>query len=456
MICEETHSIKVKNPKEIYFHKIILLVGTVESSCEHSCIEIESESIKLFNKTFKHLVELHDGINEIKLKYCNHERVINLNYKRINEVIYDIQPLYIIPKGHDGCYQSDSKNSIDDALQKINLILKLAQCVIGKKFIENGCDAMSFALNDCKIFNSSLAVEHVRDVNQYQLYDEIAEESIEVYGSDLIKRRKFVGFMSCTRFTGLSDDEKYSYENIKNKTQANPALAVGFLALLGSGTFYSWPSNIKDVQKSFLDKTIVDTKKLLDDSNYRKTYGGNFSTSLGSLLHELGHIFDLGHTESGIMGNDIDYVHRFFNCENFTEIMPKRMISKCQKSEIKNESNSRLTKIKKGGEYLEKYRQQKNNDMTFFEQNCMLTLTHHRWFTQDNSSEAFIEFNENEKILSSNDNLALVELRNSDSLLVKFYDLTKSNVKTYQLPSELSLENMTIFAITKSGVTFKK
>lgn len=455
MICSKNHSIVLKNLSENYFHKIVLLNGEV-NSCDHQSMEIESEKIKIFNKTFKHLIELHEGINEIKLKYCNEVKVIKLKFIKFNIINYDIQPLYIIPKNHEGNFQGDSKNSPNDASQKINLAMKLTQCVMGTKFIEQGHDGMSFELRDCEIFNSSLTVEHVRDCEQFQLYDELAEELLKTFGSEIIKRRKFIGFISCTKFLGLDDDEKYSYENIKRKTQANPALGMGFLALLGSGTFYSFPSELKEVQNCLSDKKFVDIKKQLDDSNYRKTYGGNFSTSIGSMLHEIGHVFDLGHTENGIMGNDVDYVHRFFNCENFTEIMPKRSVSKCQKIELKNVSNVRLTKIRKGGEYLEKYRQQKNNDMTFFEPNCMLTLIHHRWFTQENKNDVVVEFDESEKNLKSNDFLVMVELRNSEALLIKFYDLTKKSTKEFKIPSEINFWNVSIFAITKTGFIFKK
>lgn len=50
----------------------------------------------------------------------------------------------------------------------------------------------------------------------------------------------------------------------------------------------------------------------MDDSNYRGTHGGCLATTLGSVLHELGHTFDLGHTRDGIMGRGFDYVDRVF------------------------------------------------------------------------------------------------------------------------------------------------
>lgn len=50
----------------------------------------------------------------------------------------------------------------------------------------------------------------------------------------------------------------------------------------------------------------------MDDSNYRGTHGGCLATTLGSVLHELGHTFDLGHTREGIMGRGFDYVDKVF------------------------------------------------------------------------------------------------------------------------------------------------
>ena len=44
----------------------------------------------------------------------------------------------------------------------------------------------------------------------------------------------------------------------------------------------------------------------------RGTYGGCFATTLGAMVHELGHTLDLGHTENGIMARGFDVMDRFF------------------------------------------------------------------------------------------------------------------------------------------------
>lgn len=45
---------------------------------------------------------------------------------------------------------------------------------------------------------------------------------------------------------------------------------------------------------------------------FRGTYGGCFSTTLGSVCHELGHTFDLGHSKDGIMGRGFDNIDLVF------------------------------------------------------------------------------------------------------------------------------------------------
>ena len=44
----------------------------------------------------------------------------------------------------------------------------------------------------------------------------------------------------------------------------------------------------------------------MDDSGYRGTVGGCVATTIGSILHEMGHVFDLGHTRQGVMARGFD------------------------------------------------------------------------------------------------------------------------------------------------------
>lgn len=467
----KNHSIELKNLENICFSRqIIRVFGKIANPCENKNVEIYQndceEPLKsiIVKKNFKHLLYLRENsTNIIRFKYCNEIIEIQIHHKSTDNINYDVQPIYIIPKNHDGKFQSID-NKFDDgihferALKKINTLMQLAQCIISSKISES--DEITFVLNKCEVFHSFIDVVEAREINQFDLYDKIAAELLTKFGYDTLKKRKFVGFLSCTEFLGLDENEAYNYANIQRKTRANPSLGSGFLALLGSGTFFSLPDDSREVINAFSDKTIVDTKRLLDDSNYRRTFGGCFSTTLGTLCHEMGHIFDLGHTLTGLMGNDIDFVHRYFLNENFiTEIMPKRNISNCQQQTINNAdrncSQKRLTKINKNGAYMEKYHEQKDNDMSFFEGNCSIILRNHKWFTQ-NEKIPTLHYNDEEKTINSLcESLALVEVRqNKSALLKKFWDLTGKDLKTFHI--DINLDDSTIFAITQNGNIFKK
>jgi len=470
MTCEN-HSIEIKNINEstCFSRKIILIIGTVKDPCEHQIIEFSHENSdivkqSIFNGNFKILLKLsEDTSSNLKIRYCQSELDVRLLHKAIDPIIYDIKPLYIVPKNHDGKFQSDdhAENTADIAIKKIDLMMELSQCVLSAKIYESGKEEQSFALEKCELFSSKLDVEDIRSMNQFELFDKIAEELIDKFGAEAIKRRKFVAFISCTSFSGLDPDEDYNYINIKNKTQASPSLSTGFLALLGNGSFYALPNHLNEVIEAFQNKKIVNVAKLLDDSNYRRTYGGVFSTFLGSLIHEICHIFDLGHNLSGFMGTDIDYVHRFFLCQYFTEIMPKRNISNCQQmKKDENVLSNRITKIKKNGIYMEKYHEQKNNDLTFFEPNCLITLMNHKWFTQNVTDDDSIDFDEVEKIINSKDSLlVLVEIRESEtknSILRKYWDLRNDKINQFQIPNDIKLENVTVFAMNSYGSILRK
>lgn len=470
MSCRGQHSIELKNFGDgfVYSREICLLSGSIRNPCSNEFIKIKRTNdggcrkIAVFGRSFKHLISLiPDCDNNFELQYCNFSLGITLSHKSSENKFFVVQPLYIINENSDGTFQSDNddENKAKNALDKINLAMKLAQCVFSTKFNESMQLELSYILQPCEVFRSRLNIDDARKMSQWSLYDAVASEIVEQKGFEACSHTKFVGFMSCTKFDGLASGEEYSYANMKAKTHANPALGGGFLCLMGSGCFYSWPNRIEDVADALSSKKSIDLSKLLDDSNYRRTYGGCFATTLGALVHELGHCFDLAHTETGLMGNDVDFMNRFFLSENLTENVPKRLVRSCQLSAIqttKATGMQRFTKIKKPGTFLEKYHEQKDNDLTFFEPNCMWTLRYNRWFTQSMARNE-ITFNESDKSLKCRESLLkLVEIReleSNNSMLVQFWLLHE---KDFTIPSSVMLSNKTLFAMTSCGNVFKK
>jgi hypothetical protein len=466
------HSIEITSVKnnETVPNSIILLKGTI-----NPCHESRSQLTIIINNRensdekcdnfecgkFKILVKLRRNNNLIELKYCNCTIAINVVYQE-EQRDFKVVPLWIINSGHDGRFQAehgDIQNSPEVACQKINLSLKLVQCMFAQKLLEAGYPRKSFIVEDTEVFQSDLSVDFIRNLDEFEIYDEIAQEILEKKGDDCIKHTKFVGFLSCTHFEGVRDGD-LSYKNIRSKVQANPSLGGNFLCLLGSGCLFSWPSHLKEVIDAFRNDKLVDTTQLFDDSNYRRTYGGCFSTTLGSLSHELSHTFDLGHTQNGIMGKHFDYIGRFFLTKFLTENLPERLLTKCQKSSTnlpKNPNLQKLTKIRNTGQqFIQKYHQQKDNDMTFFEQNCYITLNYHKWFNSM-TSESNLQFERSDRtVYSFSSFLKLVEIRDTEnSLLIKYWNLMDSNVGKFKIPFDVGLANVTLFAIDDCGGILK-
>ncbi len=58
------------------------------------------------------------------------------------------------------------------------------------------------------------------------------------------------------------------------------------------------------------------SKKTIPNLVNRGTLGGCYATSLGAALHELGHVFDLVHSDRGIMARGFEEVDIFFTVGN--------------------------------------------------------------------------------------------------------------------------------------------
>ncbi|XP_055524363.1 uncharacterized protein LOC129718012 [Wyeomyia smithii] len=199
----------------------------------------------------------------------------------------------------------------------------------------------------------------------------------------------------------------------------------------------------------------------MDDSNYRHTYGGCYATTIGSVCHELGHIFDLGHTADGIMGTGFDYINRVFTLVRNTEDLPDRVVNRT--TSTKASMNSKLTAIKRPGEFLRKYQQQKESDMTYFADNCAITLQLHKWFNHNpsinnNNCDTKLSFNFITRFVTSvNSFIKLVELREKCYGMLKMYwSFLNSATDSFQIPANVDLAGLTLFVIDSVGNILKQ
>lgn len=469
MTCSIKHNIHITNIADnaIVSYPLLLVKGEITAPCSHATQLLVANKSTAFsgtftistaNKQFKCLVLLANGPNHVALKYCNSNKVIVVSSNQVapGPNHHLLKAIYVICDGHDGHFQSPfAENSTVDACNKISLAMKLVQCLYAEKMHEKGFGRKSFELHsDCVLFHSTLTLNDARQMNQQELWHRIGREIVaSKWGKE--HRWKFVAFLGCTRFEGI-DNGDYSHKNVQEHTKANAALGGGDLALFGTGCLYTWPSTLDEVIDHFQDIRHIDVAHFMDDSNNRRTFGGCFATTLGSLCHEIGHVFSLGHTANGIMGDGFDYINRVFTVDNLTENLPARIVAPVGAAVTEAKRiDTRLTNMKRSNSFLLKYQEQKgDSDATYFAENSAVVLAHHKWFNgqcEETDVGNVITFEINDRIVRSQKvPLRLVELRQKITALAKQYFIIKERL-SFCIPQDVDLKNCDLFVMDDHG-----
>lgn len=394
---------------------------------------------------FRIAVELTPGANLLRFHYCCVTNEIPLVFRERENPEYLLKVLYIVCQNHDGCFQAPNgtENTIEVACEKIDTVIRLVQCLYAEMLAKHGFNRKTFEFIECQPFHSSLTLSEARQWNQHELWKYHAKE-ILAKESDTHHQYKYFGILAGT-----------ICEN--GTIKGNAALGIGDVALFGSGTLYAWPLNFASIETCFRDDTSVDTTQLMDDSNGRRTFGGCFATALGSICHEIGHIFDLGHTIDGIMGSDIDYVNRMFVIDKRPYDLPRRIASKCSLAQENQDTTKvigkRLTTVKKTNPILAKYHSRRTDDLTFLTVNCAILLNCHKWFNQPEKIESDIRYDSDRKAIISSLPLALVEIRSADTgMCMKFNRFDTSNEHSFIVSSDIINQmNYDLIALDKNG-----
>ncbi|XP_053593253.1 uncharacterized protein LOC103578937 [Microplitis demolitor] len=322
-----TESIVIKNLSdgEVITYSLVLIRGQAPSLCTKINIRtqhnhnLKSSSITewpIIAGEFRILVDLARGINKLELETANGiKKQLTLIHEPKKSRLR-VTPIYVICAGHDGYFQGPANEdcSPESAATRIGLGARLLQSLTAEKLQEAGHGRKTFQLErdldgpECLVMHSMLNVDTARAMNQRELWEFVGREIMK--GPLASKDRKYLAFLSCTKYRGAPSPR--THEATLASTQGHAALGGGGLALFGSACLHTWPTTLNQVLPKFLDTTIIDTDVLMDDSNYRGTYGGCLATTLGSVLHELAHTFDLGHTREGIMGRGFNYVDHVF------------------------------------------------------------------------------------------------------------------------------------------------
>ncbi|XP_060529866.1 uncharacterized protein LOC132704105 isoform X2 [Cylas formicarius] len=457
-------------------YAIVKIVGSVETNDQNpectsapNCVTITSSSrhdvkADLVNGRFKVFLELNRGENSICITHCDQNVQLKVTYEP-NLTDYTVIPLYVICDGHDGRFQApeNEKNDVDSALRRITLCAKLLQCFTAEKLHDNGLGRKTFSLKGgCSVFRSKLDYTEARKMGQEELWGRIGREIMQ---SEIgFHAAKYLAFLSCTTYVG----EKFtsflkSHEDLIGITDGYVALGGGGLALFGTACLYTWPEYFDEVAARFEDNALVDRTAFLDDSCYRGTIGGCFSTTLGSVLHELYHTFDLGHTEVGVMARGFDNIYKFFTTDEKTASSD---VSKGFQHQIQFKEEFEASKL---SERLEKANKKKEfrvirkfdaGDDTFLTKSCAVILSYHKWFQSSIPEQPYTLFYDpSNRFIKSTAGIRVVELRRQYDEMVRFSWTFEGKVLKYsfQIPEQALDETLAIlFVEDKYSNIFKK
>ncbi|VDL99745.1 unnamed protein product [Schistocephalus solidus] len=321
-------------------YPLLLLKGSVGGycGCSQITVNILDSTFEIFEikshlsaRHFKTLTPLFHGTNELTVACSHHAVSLHLHYLRAGGGPY-VRPVYMTFTGDDGKFQApeDVDCSPLSACKRIGLAVRLLQSILAESIYAEVGIRRTFACAEDKIkpetpapmiptstssaavwcVESSLSLSQCLKISPNELWTIVARDLVRSFPYDL-PNTKWLVILSCARYKPLeaSEPTPSTHEEILLHSSGADGLA-----LFGPGTLYIWPESLDDLTTVLTNTEKVDRRRFMDDSAHRWTFWANYATSLGTMLHELGHCFDLDHTPEGIMrrgGDDANLVLAF-------------------------------------------------------------------------------------------------------------------------------------------------
>jgi len=256
---------------------------------------------------FKVLAELVPGENNLSISDGVGEPLaMTLKYKPQTNPYY-VRVVWMTDKEGDTDYPTCLEDDPQNYEDKLDAMAKLLQTFTAERMHDEGFGRKTFNLEldeEGKVKVHTLATpeakEHYYGLGDQTWWREIARWLNREHRDPFVKNLVIAAYTSKDPETG--------------KLSAHTALGGGNLGLFGGASVFSWPDSLADVQPTFMDNAKFDATHVHDDSAGRSTIWGLASTTMGAVLHEMGHAFGLPHCQDGrcIMTRGFDRLNRAF------------------------------------------------------------------------------------------------------------------------------------------------
>nr|CDS21697.1 zinc metalloproteinase YIL108W [Echinococcus granulosus] len=452
-------------------YPLFLLRGTFlcHSGCHPTAV---TKSKSIFFKTpskivpeifFKTLISLDTGSNDASV-CCPH---ISYNF-RINRVPTDdtrpyVRCVYVVFSGHDGSFQAPPNVPSDSgsACRRLGLAVRLLQTLTAETiFAETGCRRTFVCAGDLSAssrlqprvdaspvsaavwcIQSRISFQEAQNLPPLRLWECLARELDVIFWEDR-GRAKWLALASCTEFRPMTSFKMMptSYEEELVAWHLSDRVRCTHGQKASRRLVHVCQIHQRLTGGSI--STIVDIGiqgNIFEDFYPSGTYWANYTTALGTMLHELGHCFDLDHNFEGIMrrgGDDLNLVqneYSFRRLSIFQFIGVTFYENVLQVTEnAQNQSEIFWGRCESIG----------NCGGAFWRKEVAQFLSFHRWFIESPKPMEGCETVLKDGILKSPAGIRLLQVRISEDIsspnLTKLWNLTRHS-SAPELPLDASL-----------------
>jgi hypothetical protein len=261
----------------------------------------------IINDTFKILVELVPGVNRLRLKTATNQTTLTLIYRPMT-TDRRVNVVYVTAKDGETRYITQKRSDRQNYREKIDVAVKLMQTFTAERLNDAGHGRKTFNL---ELDRRGKVVVHTVS------YPSRAETLRNKSGYELY--RLFYPWVDrqfpMTRNQNLVLMAFTAYDPKTRTPRGHTALGEAGMGLFSAHGLGAWPDSLRDVVRAFSDTTRVDDSRVWDDTAYRSTLWALASTTIGAMLHEMGHAFGLeDHSPdpNSIMSRGFDHFNRAF------------------------------------------------------------------------------------------------------------------------------------------------